>query len=93
MANEVLRLFVSAIRGEAIELMNENIKRFSALCDEIQLRKLSQCVIPFKDMSAYLLTRLEDHFARLECQNWSTLQEIHSRGTNNQDFAGELFIQ
>jgi hypothetical protein len=69
MADEVLRLFVSAVQGEGIELTNENIKGFSALCDEIRLRKLSQCVRPFKDMPDYLFVRLEDHFTRLECQN------------------------
>jgi hypothetical protein len=37
----VFRLFVSAVEGESIELMNEKVERLSALCAVLQFRGIS----------------------------------------------------
>jgi hypothetical protein len=46
---DVLRLFSSAVNGEAIELTNENIEGFSALCREFQFGSLSRRLDSFKN--------------------------------------------
>jgi hypothetical protein len=65
---DVLRLFISAVEGETIELTNENIEELSALCEEFQFRSLSQRVEAFKNTPTYRLARLEHRFSRLEAE-------------------------
>jgi hypothetical protein len=65
---DILRLFVSAVEGEIIELTNKTIEGLSALSGQFQFKSLSQRVEAFKNTPTYRLARLEDRFARLEMQ-------------------------
>jgi hypothetical protein len=65
---DVLRLFLSAVEGETIELTNEYIEELSVLCEEFQFRSLSQRVEAFKNTPTYRLARLEERFSRLEAE-------------------------
>jgi hypothetical protein len=65
---DVLGLFVSAVKGEAVELTNENIEGPSALCSEFSVRSFSQRVQAFEDVPSDRLAGLEDRFARLEVE-------------------------
>jgi hypothetical protein len=64
-AGDVLRLFVSAIHGEAIELTNENIGGLSALCGERQFLSLSRRLEVFKNTLTY---QLEPRFNTLKAK-------------------------
>jgi hypothetical protein len=60
---DVVRLFVSAVEGELIELANENVDGLSALCDEFKFTSLSRRVEEFKNTS---ISRLEKRCAKME---------------------------
>jgi hypothetical protein len=65
---DVLRLFISAVEGETIEVTNKNVEGLSALCKEFRFGSLSQRVEAFKNTPTYQLARLEDRFSRLEAE-------------------------
>jgi hypothetical protein len=52
---DVLRLFISAVHGEAIELTNKNVDGLSTLCNEFQFLSLSRCLEVFKNTPTYQL--------------------------------------
>jgi hypothetical protein len=66
----VLRLFISAVNGEEIELADENIEGLSALCREFQFVSFSRRLEVFKNTPTY---RLEQRFNTLEV-NLESLQ-------------------
>jgi hypothetical protein len=72
-AEDILRMFVSAIEGEALKLTNENIEGLSALCDEFQFESFSHRLESFKNTPDYRLSLLEQRFARLD-GNFSLLR-------------------
>jgi hypothetical protein len=66
---EVFRLFLSAVKGEVIEITNANIKGLSAVCDEFGFGSFSQQLRAFKDSPAHQKVRfdaLEKRVLRLE---------------------------
>jgi hypothetical protein len=64
----VLRLFISAVRGEAVEITNENVESLSALCAEFQFRSLSHRLDVFKTAPAFRLTQLKERLAKLAAE-------------------------
>jgi hypothetical protein len=68
----VLRLFISAVPGEAIELTNENIDGPSTLCNEFQFLSLSRRLEVFKNTPIY---QLEQRFNALRAK----LQSLEER--------------
>jgi hypothetical protein len=72
-ASAVLRLFVSEVHGDAIELTTENIGGLSALCDEFQFRALSRRLETFKSTPTY---RVEQRFQTLEAAVQSLRSDI-----------------
>jgi TolA-binding protein len=64
----VLELFISAVRGEAVEITNENVEGLSALCAEFEFRSLSHRLEVFKTAPAFQLTQLEGRFAKLAAE-------------------------
>jgi DNA mismatch repair ATPase MutS len=69
---DVLRLFISAVHGEAIELTNENIDGLSTLCNEFQFLSLSGHLEVFKNTRIY---QLEQRFNALKAK----LQSLEER--------------
>jgi hypothetical protein len=67
---DVLRLFISAVHGEEIELTNKNIDKLSDLCDELQFLSLSHRLEVFKNTPTY---RFGQRFNTLEA-NLQSLQ-------------------
>jgi hypothetical protein len=65
-ADSELRLFVSAVLGEAIEVSNENVEGLSALCREFQCGSLLQRLEAFTITPMYRIARLEQRFSKLE---------------------------
>jgi hypothetical protein len=59
---DVLRLLISAVEGETIEVTNKNIEGLSDLCEEFQFGSRLQRVEAFKNTPTYRLARLEDRF-------------------------------
>jgi hypothetical protein len=65
---DVLKLFISAIEGESIDLTNDNIEGLSALSDEFGFKSLSTRVNQWNNSFDSRLSRLEDSFARLKAE-------------------------
>jgi uncharacterized coiled-coil protein SlyX len=63
---DVLRLFISAIEGDVIELTNENIGGLSDLCEKFEFKSLLHRVRMFKETPTHRLARLEERFSKLE---------------------------
>jgi hypothetical protein len=83
----VLRLFISAVHGEEIELTNENIDGLSALCNEFQFRRLARRLAVFMNTPIY---RLEQRFTALEARLKSLTNTVTSLETAHQSDLGRL---
>jgi hypothetical protein len=74
---DVLRLFISAVHGSAIELTNENIEGLSALCDEFRFGSLSRRLDAFQKTPPY---RFEQRFNGLRAKFQSLEDRMDQHG-------------